>query len=50
MLDVITKLFQENLGNRLTVALANGMLMEIGKLLQESGNDDTAAADTDAQE
>ena len=50
MLDVITRLFQENLGNRLTVALANGMLMEIGKLLQESDNDDTAAADTDAQE
>lgn len=51
MINQIAQIFQNNLGNKLTVELANGMIMEIAKTLPkvEEINDDNTATDTDAQ-
>ena len=36
-LKKIAMIFQNNVGNRLSVELANGMIQEIAKILQENG-------------
>jgi hypothetical protein len=36
--QALVKLFEDNIGNRITVALANGMLGEIGKLIEPQEN------------
>jgi len=54
-MEEMVRIFQDNLGNRLTVALANGMIAEIAKHIpkepvKEPENDNDSAADSDITE
>lgn len=47
VLNQIAKVFQNNLGNRITVELANGMIQEISKSLPQPGPQDVNNTTTD---
>lgn len=52
IINEIAKSFSNNIGNRITIELANGMLQEIAKHIPEMSieNVDNPTADTSAQE
>jgi len=44
-MQALVKLFEDNVGNRITVALANGMLHEFGRICDENTPKDNPMMD-----
>ena len=45
LMQALVKLFEDNVGNRITVALANGMLHEFGRICDENTPKDNPMMD-----